>query len=102
MANISFGTDGFRGILDKDFNFENVETIVKACAKYIIENKDTLIDLVKQFIEYITSEEAKEQFVTDDWHLAKRQITWFKRNKQIEWLPLEKIKSYVLKCIQNE
>ena len=47
-------------------------------------------------------EEAKKQFVTDDWHLAKRQITWFRRNKQIEWLPLEKIKPYVLKCIQNE
>ena len=47
-------------------------------------------------------EEAKEQFVIDDWHLAKRQITWFKRNKQIKWLPLEKVKPYVLKCIQNE
>ena len=46
--------------------------------------------------------EAKSQFVTDDWHLAKRQITWFRRNKQIEWLPLEKVKPYVLKCIQNE
>ena len=37
MANISFGTDGFRGILNKDFNRENVEIIVKACAKYIYE-----------------------------------------------------------------
>ena len=37
MANISFGTDGFRGILDKDFNKNNVKTIVKACAKYILE-----------------------------------------------------------------
>ena len=35
MANISFGTDGFRGILDKDFNMINVKTVVKACAKYI-------------------------------------------------------------------
>ena len=37
MANISFGTDGFRGILNKDFNEVNVKTIVKACAKYILE-----------------------------------------------------------------
>ena len=37
MANISFGTDGFRGILNEDFTKENVETIVKACAKYIKE-----------------------------------------------------------------
>ena len=37
MANISFGTDGFRGILGKDFNPENIKIIVKSCAKYILE-----------------------------------------------------------------
>ena len=37
MANISFGTDGFRGILNKDFNEDNIKTIAKACAKYILE-----------------------------------------------------------------
>lgn len=37
MANISFGTDGFRGILGKDFTKENVEIIIRACAKYIIK-----------------------------------------------------------------
>ena len=37
MANISFGTDGFRGILNQDFTEDNVKIIVKACAKYIIE-----------------------------------------------------------------
>ena len=41
MANISFGTDGFRGILGQDFNIENVKIIVKACAKYIAENYGT-------------------------------------------------------------
>ena len=37
MTNISFGTDGFRGILNKDFNKDNVKIIIKACAKYILE-----------------------------------------------------------------
>lgn len=50
----------------------------------------------------ICLEEAKRLLVLDDWHLAKRQMTWFKRNKDIVWLPLEKIESAVLKCIQNE
>ncbi len=45
---------------------------------------------------------AKELFVYDDWHLAKRQMTWFKRNKKIVWLPLDEIEKYVIKCIQNE
>lgn len=47
-------------------------------------------------------ERAKELFVLDDWHLAKRQLTWFKRNKEIIWLPLAEVEPYVLKCIQDE
>ena len=41
-------------------------------------------------------EEAKEKFVYDDWHLAKRQMTWFKRNKEIIWLSLDEVYSYVI------
>ena len=50
----------------------------------------------------ISREEAIRLFVIDDWHLAKRQMTWFKRNDKILWLPLEKVKEIVIKCIQNE
>ena len=46
-------------------------------------------------------DEAKKLCLYQDYHLAKRQITWFKRNSQISWLPLEKIKPAVLKCIQD-
>ena len=46
-------------------------------------------------------EEAKRLNFHDDWHLAKRQLTWLKRNQQILWLPLEKIPAAVLKCIQD-
>lgn len=46
-------------------------------------------------------EEAKEKCTLEDYHLAKRQMTWFKRNPEITWLPLEKIEPAVLKCIQN-
>jgi len=47
-------------------------------------------------------ERAKELCTYDDWHLAKRQLTWFKRNKNIVWLPLAEIRPYVIKCIQDE
>jgi len=47
-------------------------------------------------------ERAKELCTYDDWHLAKRQLTWFKRNKNIVWLPLAEIEAYVIKCIQDE
>ena len=47
-------------------------------------------------------EEAKEKSFYEDWHLAKRQLTWFKRNDKITWLPLEKIPDFVIKLYQNE
>ncbi len=50
----------------------------------------------------ISLERAKELFIYDDWHLSKRQMTWFKRNNKIIWLPLAEVEDYVLKCIQDE
>ena len=47
-------------------------------------------------------DEAKRLATTCDYHLAKRQMTWFKRNNKIIWLPLEQIFDFVLKCIQDE
>ena len=34
----------------------------------------------------MTLDEAKAQFVRNDYLLAKRQRTWFKRNKSIQWV----------------
>lgn len=50
----------------------------------------------------ISLEKAKELSIYDDWHLAKRQLTWFKRNEEIIWLPLAKITEFVVKYIQDE
>ncbi len=50
----------------------------------------------------ISREEAVRLNTIDDWHLAKRQMTWFRRNENILWLPLEKVKEIVIKCIQDE
>lgn len=44
----------------------------------------------KAFIAHVqgelTFDEAKQQFVRSDLQLAKRQRTWFKRNKSIQWV----------------
>ena len=47
----------------------------------------------------ISLEEAKQACFYRDWHLAKRQMTWFKRNHQIIWLKLDEVYSFVLKYI---
>jgi len=46
----------------------------------------------------ISLEEAKKMSFLDDWHLAKRQITWFKRNEHIKWYKIDEI---VQKIVQN-
>ncbi len=41
----------------------------------------------KAYLDGMSSfEEAKEMFVRNDYQLAKRQRTWFKRNKSIHWV----------------
>ena len=43
----------------------------------------------------INIEEAKVEIFYRDWHLAKRQMTWFRRNKNIEWLELNQVPTYI-------
>lgn len=38
MANIKFGTDGWRAIIGEDFNTENVSLVTNAIAKYVFDN----------------------------------------------------------------
>jgi tRNA dimethylallyltransferase len=46
--------------------------------------------LVKQFLDGELSEtELKDKFITADWRLAKRQMTWLKRNQFIHWKSLD-------------
>lgn len=53
--------------------------------------KANIYPIIKRyFAGELSLEKAKEAFFFDDWHLAKRQITWFKRNNLIKWLSLEK------------
>ena len=39
MANIKFGTDGWRALMDKEFTFENVERLSQAFAGFVLETK---------------------------------------------------------------
>ena len=88
------------------FSEELYEETRRLVDKYGWDNKamtSNIYQFVWRFLQgEITREEAIELFVIDDWHLAKRQMTWFKRNEEILWLPLEKVKEIVIKCIQNE
>lgn len=92
--------------VDKLFVQELYSETTKLVQKYGWDNQAMKSNIYQFAWGYMKGdyslEKAKELCVYDDWHLAKRQLTWFKRNKKINWLPLDEIGPYVIKCIQDE
>ena len=58
--------------------------------------KSNAYPLINLYLENKMSlDEIKEKLITLDWRLAKRQLTWFRRNKYIHWLSFEDAKTYL-------
>jgi tRNA dimethylallyltransferase len=49
----------------------------------------------------MTIAEIKLKFTTLDWRLAKRQLTWLRRNPYITWLPLSEAGVYIERILVN-
>ena len=92
--------------IDQMFNedlYNETKTLVRKYGWGSQAMKSDIYEYAWQYLQGdLTLEEAKEKCFYEDWHLAKRQLTWFKRNKNIIWLELEKIYPFVLKYIQDE
>lgn len=59
--------------------------------------------LAKSYLEGdIDYKELMVKFATSDWRLAKRQITWLKRNPHIKWLSLSDARTYLIQLLANE
>lgn len=50
----------------------------------------------------LTLEQVKDKFTTLDWRLAKRQLTWLRRNPHIAWRELPEARAYLTKVLANE
>jgi len=50
----------------------------------------------------VTLSETKDLFTTADYQLAKRQMTWLRRNPDIEWVALTEAKSYIQSLLASE
>jgi alpha-D-glucose phosphate-specific phosphoglucomutase len=46
MANIKFGTDGWRGVIADDFTYENVRRVAAAIAAYVLKHEDSTRGLI--------------------------------------------------------
>ncbi|RYF29713.1 MAG: tRNA (adenosine(37)-N6)-dimethylallyltransferase MiaA [Chloroflexi bacterium] len=52
--------------------------------------------LVRQYLDgAMTMEQLKEKFIVLDWRLAKRQLTWLRRNDFIVWKNLDQAEHYL-------
>ena len=52
--------------------------------------------LVRKYLDGTMSlSEIQEKFATLDWRLAKRQLTWLRRNQHIKWLSLNDAEHYL-------
>ena len=87
--------------IEKMFSEELYNETKTLAQKYGWDNQAMKSDIYEYAHKYINGElsleEAKEKCFYEDWHLAKRQMTWFKRNQEIIWLPLDKVYQYVIK-----
>lgn len=52
--------------------------------------------LIHQYVEgNLNLSEVKQRFIIKDWQLAKRQLTWLRRNQFIKWMSLEEATNYI-------
>ena len=76
-----------------------IEETANAAKKYSWDNEamtGNVYPLVRQYLEGgLTIEDLKQKFIISDWRLAKRQLTWFRRNEHIQWLPLDTAHTYL-------
>lgn len=104
LIGIKWGTEELRERLskriDQMFRPELYDEVKKLVQAYGWDNGAMKSDIYEYAYKYITGEmsleEAKTKCFYEDWHLAKRQITWFKRNPKIIWLSLEQIPAFVI------
>ena len=58
--------------------------------------KSNIYPLIRLYLdEKMSLTELKSKFIISDWRLAKRQMTWLRRNKFIHWLSLNDSKKYL-------
>lgn len=58
--------------------------------------------LAHQYLDGVINQaELERLYNIKEWHLAKRQLTWFKRNEHITWLPLDEAYTYLAHILDS-
>lgn len=88
------------------FNDGVVDEAIKLSKKYGWNSEamtGNVYPVIRKYLDDELSEEAmRERFQILDWKLAKRQLTWLRRNRHIKWLSLTEAKSYLQSVLASE
>jgi tRNA dimethylallyltransferase len=58
--------------------------------------KSNVYPIIHSYLnENMSLDEVKVRLITLDWRLAKRQLTWLRRNRFIHWLSLDDARKYL-------
>jgi len=109
IIGIKWSTEELRGRLSKRITqmfdqplFDETNKLVQEYGQDEIIMKSNIYEYAWKYLNgELKFSEAKQLAFYEDWHLAKRQLTWFKRNQDIIWLPLEKVYPYVINNYNN-
>ncbi|MDO4742033.1 MAG: tRNA (adenosine(37)-N6)-dimethylallyltransferase MiaA [Candidatus Saccharibacteria bacterium] len=98
--------DRLKKRIDQMFGEELYEEVKKLVQTYSWDTQAMKSNIYEYAWGYLNGrlslDEAKARCFFRDWHLAKRQLTWFKRNRDINWLELEKVFPFVIKYVKDE
>jgi tRNA dimethylallyltransferase len=87
--------------VNKMFNDELFDEVKRLAGKYQPESepmKSNIYPIVQRLLNgEISRGEALKLSEIDDWHLARKQMTWFRRNPEIKWLAVDEIEPYLNK-----
>ncbi|MES2631158.1 MAG: tRNA (adenosine(37)-N6)-dimethylallyltransferase MiaA [Patescibacteria group bacterium] len=90
---------------DQLFDNGMLEEALELGNKYGWDNEAMTGNIYKLVREYVdgklTLDDLKEKNATADWRLAKRQLTYFKRNQFIHWLSLDEAREYISSSLKS-
>jgi tRNA dimethylallyltransferase len=76
-----------------------------AAAKYGWDNEamtGNIYPLIHSYLDgHFTMDELEQKFIIRDWQLAKRQLTWLKRNEHIYWASLDEAYTYLTRRLDE-
>ena len=76
-----------------------------AAEKYGWDNEamtGNIYPLIREYIRgTLNLRELEEKFIVSDWRLAKRQLTWLKRNEHIYWAGLDDAYTYITRRLDE-